>query len=145
VDPLKRIPKTDDPVVLRTDFSDEAAWESIRTAIEEPDVDFGFRAYMDFVSDPAYEGITTEQVLSLVPKGSGRSFIFVVDHTALSHPERPILVVDLDAEPGRSFRVVPSEMWGLENNLSLANMDFDDFAGAVDPNGVFRGFPEDWR
>ena len=28
----------------------------------------------------------------------------------------------------------------LENNLSLANMDFDEFADAVDAAGIFRGF-----
>jgi hypothetical protein len=33
-----------------------------------------------------------------------------------------------------------SEIWAVENNLSLGNMDFEDFAGAVDANGVFRGF-----
>jgi hypothetical protein len=33
-----------------------------------------------------------------------------------------------------SFRDV-----GVENNLSLANMDFDEFADAVDADGVFRG------
>jgi hypothetical protein len=31
-------------------------------------------------------------------------------------------------------------MWGVENNLTIANMDFDDFAGAVQADGVFRGF-----
>ena len=45
-------------------------------------------------------------------------------------------------EPGRTFRVIPSEMWSVENNLSIANMDFAEFADAVDEDGVFRGFPE---
>jgi hypothetical protein len=58
----------------------------------------------------------------------------------MTDPEHPVLVVDLYSEPGRSFRVVPSEMWGVENNLSLANMDFEEFADAVDRDGVFRGF-----
>jgi hypothetical protein len=138
---VKPIPETENPVALRTDFSDDGAWQSICAAIAEPDEDFGFRAHVDFVSDPAYEGITTEQILSLLPEDPAHAFIFVVDRLALSHPERPILVVDLDTEPGRVFRVVPSEMWGVENNLSIANMDFDEFAGAVDPDGVFRGFP----
>jgi hypothetical protein len=31
-------------------------------------------------------------------------------------------------------------MWSVENNLSLANMDFDEFADAVDAAGIFRGF-----
>jgi hypothetical protein len=28
----------------------------------------------------------------------------------------------------------------MEANLSLANMDFFEFADAVDPDGIFRGF-----
>jgi hypothetical protein len=31
-------------------------------------------------------------------------------------------------------------MWSVENNLSLANLDFVDFAESVDDTGVFRGF-----
>jgi hypothetical protein len=31
-------------------------------------------------------------------------------------------------------------MWGVGNNLSLANMDFHEFADNADPDGVFRGF-----
>ena len=50
-------------------------------------------------------------------------------------------VVDLHAELGRPFRVIPPEMWGVENNLSIANMDFYEFADKAEPDGVFRGFP----
>jgi len=50
------------------------------------------------------------------------------------------MVMDLSTERGRAFRVIPSEIEGVENNLSLANMDFEEFANAADPDGVFRGF-----
>jgi hypothetical protein len=40
------------------------------------------------------------------------------------------------------FRAVSSPVQGIENNLSIANMDFEEFAEAVDEDGVFRGFPE---
>jgi hypothetical protein len=33
-------------------------------------------------------------------------------------------------------------MWGVENNLSVSNMGFEEFADKVDQDGVFRGFPE---
>ena len=59
----------------------------------------------------------------------------------LTHPDRPIVVIDLFGEPGRTFRVIPSEIWSIENNLSIGNMDFDEFADSVDPDGIFRGFP----
>jgi hypothetical protein len=33
-------------------------------------------------------------------------------------------------------------LWSVENNLSIANMGFDEFADAVYKDGVFRGFKE---
>jgi hypothetical protein len=119
---MKTLPETDNAMVVRIDFSDDAAWESICAAIREPVGEF--QAYLDFVNDPAFTGITIEQLPSLIPDNTYHSFIFIIDHLALSHSEYPILVVDLLREPGRTFRVIPSEMWGVENNLSLANVTF---------------------
>jgi hypothetical protein len=127
--------------VLRTDLSDDNAWDAVCVAIQETNED-GFKAYVDCISDPAYVGLTPEQLVALTPKDDNRSFAFLVDRVTLTNPERPVLVVDLYDEPGRSFRVIPREIWGVENNLSLANMGFDEFADDVDPDGVFRGFPE---
>jgi hypothetical protein len=137
--PMTNIPDTENSLVLRTDFSDDAAWESLCTAIEQPVGEF--RAYVDFLNDPQYEGVTVEQLRSLIHRGSNHTFIFLVDRIALTHADHPILVVDLWDEPGRTFRVIPSQMWGVENNLSIANMDFMEFADAVDDDGVFREFP----
>jgi hypothetical protein len=135
---VKNIPKTENSLVLRTDFSDDSAWDSIRTAIEKPVGEF--RAYVDFISDPAYTNLTIADLLTLIPPDSNHTFIFVVDQKAISDPEHPILVIDLYEERGRSFRVIPSEVWGIENNLSISNMDFVEFAESVEPDGVFRGF-----
>ncbi|MGW3141770.1 DUF6924 domain-containing protein [Streptomyces sp. NPDC001139] len=49
------------------------------------------------------------------------------------------LVDDRRYEGLRCVRVVAAELWSIEN-LSGANMDFEEFAGAVDDDGVFRGF-----
>ena len=136
---MKYFPDTHNALVLRTDFSDTAAWEAICAAIRKPVG--AFKAVVDFVSDPVYDGISTEQLLSLIPQASNYTFIFIVDRIALSQPDYPILVVDLYTEPGRTFRVIPSEMCSIENNLSIANMDFEEFAEAVDEDGIFRGFP----
>ena len=136
---MKPIRDTQNSLVLRTDFSEPATWEAVCTAIRQPVG--SFQAYVEFVSDPAYDGITTAQVLALIPQGSNHTFIFIVDRIALSQPDHPILVVDLYDQPGRTFRVIPAEMWGVENNLSIANMDFEEFADAVDQDGIFRGFP----
>ena len=138
---MKKIPKTENSLVLRTDFSNEVAWKSICAAIEKPDPVDGFQAYVEFLSDPEYDGLTVEQLLTLDPQGSDHYFLFLVDQLALLHPEQPIVVVDLNREPGRTFRVIPSQMWAVQNNLSIANMDFEEFANSVDQDGIFRDFP----
>jgi hypothetical protein len=136
----KKLPKTEHSLVLRTDFSDDAAWTALCAAIQEPSEE-GFRAYVDCISDPAYDGLTLAQLVALAPKGGDHFFAFLVDRVTLTNPEHPVLVVDLYDEPGRTFRVTPREMWGVENNLSLANMDFHSFADDTGPDKVFRGFP----
>jgi hypothetical protein len=133
---MKDVPETENSLVLRTDFSDNSAWESICAAIQEPVGEF--RAYVDCLSDREYDGLSVEQLTTLIPRGS-RAFAFIVDRFALTHPEHPILVVDLFDEPGRTFRVIPSEMCGIENNLSTSNMVFDEFAVLADKDGIFRG------
>jgi hypothetical protein len=135
---MKPIPRTKDALVLRTDFSDAAAWESVCKAITAPVGEF--RAYVEFLSDPEYEGISTEQLVSLLPKGSGHTFIFVVDGTTISHPEHPVLCVDLYDKPGRTFRALPPQIQVVENNLSISNMDFREFADFVDEDGIFCGY-----
>jgi hypothetical protein len=78
---MTTLPKTVSTPVLRTDFSDQTAWEALLAAIATPNED-GFMAYVEFVE----------------------------------------------------------ELSSVENNLSISNMDFDDFAAAADEHGVFRGF-----
>lgn len=161
---MNKIPFTDASPVIRTDFTDDAAWDSLRRAIEAPseiesdkesvlnlfrdvtgtDLTRGFTADVAFLSDPKYDGLTPDQIRELVPEEPDRvmSFLFIVDRMTLTHADRPILVLDLLDEPGRTFRVIPSEMWAVENSLSLANCDWEDFSGHVDPDGIFRGHPE---
>jgi hypothetical protein len=125
--------------VLRTDFSDELAWADTWRAIESPSS--GFKAYVEFVSDREFENATVDQLLEANGRSNYRNYMFVVDAATLTNPERPVLVIDLIDEPGRTFRVIPSEMWGVENNLSIANMDFAEFADNAGSDGIFRGFP----
>ncbi|MBU3863716.1 hypothetical protein KN815_06325 [Streptomyces sp. 4503] len=54
--------------------------------------------------------------------------------------EMPLLVIDLWDVRGRSIRVIATELWGIENNLSISNMYFEEFAESVDEDGVFRTF-----
>lgn len=38
-----------------------------------------------------------------------------------------------------SFRVIPSRLPVVENNLAIANLSFDELRSAVDSDGVYRG------
>ena len=138
---MKTLPQSDNSLLLRTDFSDDAKWDELCEAVQATSEE-GFRASVDCVSDPAYDGLTVEQLVALAQNDADRSFIFIGDRVALTDPEQPVLVVDLFDEPGRTFRVIPREMWSVENNLSIANMDYAEFAESADSDGVFRGFPK---
>lgn len=41
----------------------------------------------------------------------------------------------------RTVRVLPDQVWAIENNVSSANMNFAEFVDAADKDGVFRGTP----
>jgi hypothetical protein len=43
---------------------------------------------------------------------------------------------------GREFRCEVGEVASIEANLSIANIDFEEFADGVEDDGVFRGFPQ---
>jgi len=43
---------------------------------------------------------------------------------------------------GRTFRCAVTEFASIEANLSIANMDFQEFADNSDTDGVFRGFKD---
>jgi hypothetical protein len=136
-----KLPEYDYSLVIRTDFTDDAVWEQLCRAIKEPQTKYGFQASVECISDETCAGLTPEAVVSVLPKGSSRQFVFLVDAQAIAQPDHPILVVDLEERPGRTFRVIPAQAWSVENNLRIANMSFDDFACSVDPDGLFHGFP----
>ena len=142
---MKPLPRSDQALVLRTDFSDDAAWRAIRSAIEapvrEPRGRIDFFAYVTFVDEPDYRDLDTTQIRNLFGPESNQSFVIVVDRTAIAQPEHPVLILDLFEPSSQTFRALPSTVQAIENNLSIANMDFEEFAGAVDEDGVFRGFP----
>jgi hypothetical protein len=140
----KQLPKTKNPLVVRTDFEQRHGWEMICRLIRAPIYVPGdtFHANVQFLEDVAFRGLDTEDLLARVPSDYRHSFLCVVDNTTTTHPAFPILMVDLRRNRGRSFRAIPSTIQAIENNLSISNMDFSEFAAATDQDGIFRGFPE---
>jgi hypothetical protein len=125
--------------LVRTDFASDQAWDEVSDEAQR-EYEEGFRAYIEPISDPTFAGATWERVKAALPANDhGPAVLFIADGAALTLPDHPVLVVDLldDRQP---FRCIPSELWSIENNLNIANMDWEDFADAVGEGNVFRGF-----
>lgn len=140
---MSQVPEEEGGYLIRTDFSDEAAWQSTLGAVLAR---YGiFQGTFHVVDDPAYANATKSAIVDRLGRDFDQYFLFVVDRETLSHPERPVLVVDLHERSLHEFRAVPAEVGAIQINLSLANMDFEDFAGSADPDGIFRGFEQQAR
>jgi hypothetical protein len=135
------LPNYDYSLVIRTDFSNESAWEQICKAIQQPQTEHGFLASVEYLSEVECAGLDPEAIRSRLPEQWQRSVVFLVDATALASSDPTLLVADFSTTPAQTFRVIPSELWSVENNLRIANMDFEEFASACGEDGVFRGFP----
>jgi hypothetical protein len=133
---MKSLPQADETLLIRTDFSDQEGWEALWTAVTTPNAD-DFLANVHLVDDPAYSDATVEQLAALAPVPS---LIIVADKIAITSPEQPLLTIYQGEEGSGQLRVIAQELWSIENNISLANMDWEEFTNAADDDGVFRGF-----
>jgi hypothetical protein len=141
------LPRTSSLPVVRADFSDDHVWQQLQEEILSL-TEEGWGAAVEFVEDPALSGLSEEAIVAGYARGYPIQYrhpvLFVVDHVAIAAPEHPLLVVNLNArdagEKAKPFRTLPRQVQGIENNLSLQNMDFFDFARSANEDGVFRGF-----
>jgi len=135
---MSHLPLTKEKAVVRTDFSNPEEWKAVCDAIQRPS-DEGFRAHVDFVDDKAFNGASLHQILSALPPKYPHSFVFIVDEKTIATKDHPILVVKLGKTPGKTFRALPSTIQVIENNLSIGNRSFSEFADSLDESGVYRG------
>jgi hypothetical protein len=131
------IPPDAQGLLIRTDFSDDAAWETFRKTLQRHLDDY--RASMLFVSDRAHADLTPEGLARLAEGQEDLAIAFLVDEETLGDPEYPVIAVDLADEPGQSFRVIAAEVFSVQTNVDLATTDFADFARAAGRGGVYRG------
>ena len=115
---MEVLPKTQHALVVRTAFDNEEAWRAVCEMIRRPVSDgFGgeFLAYVEFVDNPSFRDLTAQELMGRVPVDFENGFLMVVDADTLRSPDRPILVIELRRERGRSFRAIPIEIQGIEN------------------------------
>jgi hypothetical protein len=131
---MKRIAETENTPLIRTDFSDDKAWAALKVLIATPNAD-GFRAFVEIIDDAAFDGAIFDDTAL---KSVKNALVIVADQLTLAAPSHPLLCIH--PASGGTLRVIADELWSIENNLSIANMDFEEFVSAAGPDGVFRGF-----
>jgi hypothetical protein len=133
------LPSTEASLLVRTDFTDSTAWEKTRAA-SLAENDDGFRAYLQVVDDPTFGEATWQDLRrATLALEHCASVLFIADHAALAG-DHPIQVVDLSSASRSPFRCLAREVWGVDNNVNLANMEWEDFSDNVESDGVYRGF-----
>lgn len=143
--------------LIRTDFSSDDDWQRVVDEVsKESDIvgdDDGYTPNIEPISDPGFRSITPEALAGAWPR-EHHGYVILADEQSMreasSGSDLTVVFVDLYAAEedeeefgwvfGRAFRCVASEVAGIEANLSIANMDFPDFADSTGDDGVFRGF-----
>lgn len=159
--------------LVRTDFTDDGAWESVvalvtapvdfGVAVDEDDgyADEGYRPHVEPLDDRQYDGVTAELLgASFTATEDSFGYVLLADARSMTEArtggEVTVDYVDLSVWPdeddaedggdswlGRSFRCATAEIASIEANLSIANLDFDDFASNLSSDGVYRGETEE--
>lgn len=122
--------------LVRVDHSDDDSWWALLAELTRPSED-GFVPVLTVVDDPVLDGATPEQVVRVRQLGDA-PVVFLADTAGMAVP-RSVLAVRQRAGRVESFRVAAGSVWAVENNLSLANMDWAEFADAAG-GGVFQDF-----
>ena len=143
--------------LVRTDFSSDDAWQRVVQEISsESDLlgdGDGSTPNIEPSSDSALASVTAGGLANAWPR-EYHGYVVLADERSMREAELgsslTVVLVDLSAADsdeeefgwifGQTFRCVAGEIAGIEANLSIANMDFAEFAGSVDEDGVFRGF-----
>jgi hypothetical protein len=148
-------------VVIRTDFTNDAAWREMTAELERSSHYDGDPAESYDVADaPELDGADTDTILAAISADEELweqlSVVFVADSTTMRADHHALLAIttmtrdDFEDEDdyetmiefGREFRTVPSGVHSIHANLELANMDFEEFSASAheDAEGVFRAF-----
>lgn len=133
------LPSTEASLLVRTDFNDDVAWEATKAAALAENDD-GFRAYVHVVDDATLREATWQDLRRATLALEHRAAVlFIADRAALAG-DHPIEVVDLSSNSRPPFRCVARELWGVDNNVNTATMDWEDYADNVESDGIYRGF-----
>lgn len=158
---MRSLPTTADldefhALVIRTDFGNEQSWRAVTAELLQPWGDGNYEPLVHFIDDSAWAGASVDDVLEAASANQELSVVFVADSVPMSSAHHGLLAVTtIPAEEyenfeeyegirefGREFRTAPARAHDIQANLSIANMDFEEYAAAAheDPEKVFRSF-----
>ncbi|MBV7248175.1 hypothetical protein [Streptomyces sp. MW-W600-10] len=141
-----RLPRTETPPVLRTDFSDVAGWDRLVEALKTPvgfekgsrdvsDYDLA-TSFVTLVDDEKYRDLTPEEVQEVAASSRGGDFlydhVYLADAETLASGDLLLLGIDIDTsvqdeddiENEVPFRVPAVHITNVEINDELGNLSF---------------------
>lgn len=134
-------------LVIRTDFTDEDAWDRVVQELREPWLDDPVEPFA--ISDLRFAGQPPDRLLRAIRAAShGPGVFFLADEATMREPDNPLLAVttEWDGEPFQDddepfvtqFRLRPDAAVEVSTNINIGNMDFKDFAGGGTDNYVME-------
>lgn len=146
-----------DVLVIRTDFSDDEAWNAVVGELRRPWGPGGeFPAGVQLVDAPVWSGATADEVLAAAVD-EDLLVVFLADRDTMQSPAHALLALStawedvsgldpvyyqelIEAPEPREFRAVPAAVHGVQMDLALGNVDFAEHAAAAseEPDQVLR-------
>jgi hypothetical protein len=134
----------DDLVVVRTDFSDDAAWATVLDEVRAGAFGDEFEAEEVLATDdPGWQGADFEEVLAALPEDHSVEVVYLVDAVTMTHPEHAVLAASTDLpEPSddyqpqegvfRTLRIDPGMVTVMHANLQIANLSWEEYCEQVE-------------
>lgn len=136
---MPSLPDSEIYLLIRTYFGDDAAWDELRTAIDEGSQE-GFFATVEYVDDRQFDRFSVEALEAAHPhRADAWDVMYVADERAIIERAHPLLVVRVGCSDDQPFRCRADLLYEVDANLSLANLDWDDFRDQIDESGVYGG------
>lgn len=120
--------------VVRTDFSDEALWQSLLDDMNNVRYDFPYITGVIVVDDAANDSLAPEQLRQELPEGSHG--VAIADTTALTSPQHLILMTPYSPDD-TPFRVPANAIGLVVNPLVVGRLFWWELALDLGDDGIF--------
>lgn len=131
------LPVSDYPLLIRTDFTNEAKWNEIVKGIQSPKG--GYEAVLEVINDRQFDGLRLEQLPQFETDQEEENFIFLADATSIANEEGLLRCIDLADNYGSAIRVRPRDVAEVANNLFITNVFFEELQCTTDKDGIYLG------